>query len=203
VKVDNVVAEQPGTTAFDVTVTNGNASTTTTYRLLPTGANVPFPTGVSPVFAGVPPQTTPPGEAPRPTGVPPGLYLARVASPGAVAFTPPFPGLVMARFPLDLGSSFDAAASDGATSMSWRSTVKAKATVDACGTPLDAYQIELANGRSTTANGAENVTFTSTLMMGTQYGGLLLAQSTSAIGTQGAVGVSRDVSITLDQEPQT
>lgn len=194
VEVANIVNEATGGSTFDLTVTNGNASTTTTYRVLPLGVAAP----ASPV---APPQTVP-SNAPKPSPASPGLYVARVSSPGAVAFNPGAPGILVARFPLDLGTVVDSAGSDGATTTSWRSTVKAKETVDACGTPIDTYRIELTDGRTTTGNNAEAVTFTSVINLGTQYGGLPLFQKTDASGTRGTTAITRSVQLTFDQEPK-
>ena len=193
VVVGNIATEPSGATTFDLTVTNGNASTTTTYRVLPLGVTAP----AAPV---APPQTVPPN-APKPSPAAPGLYVARVSSPGAIAFQPAAPGILVARFPLDLGTVIDSTGTDGATTTSWRSTVKAKETVDACGTPIDTYRIELTEGRTATGNNAETVTFTSVINLGTQYGGLPLFQKTDASGTQGTTAITRSVQITFDSEP--
>lgn len=208
VKIDAITTEVTGGFTYDMTVTNGTASTTTTYRVLPVGAPVNAPGNVNPaVNAGppvgnVPPATKVPDEAPRPTGAPPGFYLAKVASPGALAFQPAPPGIPIARFPIDLGTVFDAAGSDGATTMSWRSTVQPKATVDACGTPIDTYTVELSQGRIARGSTTESLTFTSLYNLGTQYGGLPLLLKSDVAGTAtGTTPVSRTEMMTINQEP--
>lgn len=196
-----VTVEQPQSEpadgfTFRVTVENAaTAATTTTYRVLPTGASADPP--ASPVSP--PPEA---GSPPRPTGVPAGLYLAEVAQAGStISFRPQFPGIPIVRTPIDLGTTFDAVGTDGATTMSWRSKVVAKANVDACGTFLDSYVVELTNGRITGGEDAEAVTFTSRMNIGSQFGGLILHMATETTGMAGSTPVNRTVTMTVNSKP--
>lgn len=196
-KVQNILAE-PASSTFDIAVGIGNVTTTSTYRILPMGAYQ------APPNPPVAPPTQPPSDAPRPNaGVPPGLYLAGVSSPGSPALRLAFPGIPIVRFPIDRGATFDASGSDGNTTMSWRSVVGPKVTVDACGTPIDTYTVDLLNGRITTVGSQEVLTFTTNYALGTQYGGLPLFQKTTITGNQGTASVRREVTMTANVEPKT
>jgi hypothetical protein len=177
---------------FQMKVENANTgTTTTTYRVIvPTQSGTPD----------VPPLVD---DVVRPSTAPSGIYLAKVATEGDIrSFEPQFPGIQIARLPLDLGTVFDAAGSDGTTTMSWRSRVKEKANVDACGTLLDSYVIELSNGQIASAQHTELLEFKSTLHIGTQYGGLLLSIATETSGTTAPdIPVSRVVNMTISREP--
>lgn len=197
--VGSPMQEAAGTTTFDFTVKNGNAETTSTYRIVPLGVSPSPP--APPSAGGV--TATVPNDAPKLSPAAPGLYLARVSSPGSVGFTPTAPGILVTRFPIDLGTTIDTSGTDGVTTTSWRTTVKAKETVDACGTPIDTYRIELSNGRTVTGKNAESITFTGVINLGTQYGGLPLFQRTDATGTQGTAAITRSVQLTFDSEPAT
>lgn len=193
VKVEPSAVDPAGNFTFDMTVENGKTeTTTTTYRVITTEAGASVPPGVVP------------NDAPRPSGSTAGIYLARVATSGNVKpFLPQFPGIQVVRLPLDLGTTFDAAGTDGTTTMSWRSTVKEKRNVDACGTPLDSYVIELTNGRITSGEDAEALTFTSTIWLGSQFGGLPLRIATATTGTSPPdIKITRNVEMTIDREPQ-
>lgn len=192
VKIQPSAVDPAGNFTFDMTVENAKTeTTTTTYRVITTEGGTAVPSEVPP-------------DVPRPSGFAAGIYLARIAGAGDVKpFEPQFPGIQVARLPLDLGTVFNAAGSDGVTTMSWRSTVKEKKNVDACGTPLDSYVIELTEGTITGGQDAERLTFTSRINFGTQYGGLPLQMETTTEGTAAPdIAITRTVSMTVNAQPQ-
>lgn len=211
VKITQPTAEPLGGFTYKMTVENAaTGATTTTYRYFPTGTNtVASPTTGTPVPLPKPPSppaTTPPtlGNPPSdPAGIPAGLYLTAVEEANStVAFRPQFPGIPIVQAPMTTGDSLDAVGTDGITTMSWRSTVLGKTSVDACGTLLDSYLVELTDGRISGGERNETVNFTSRMHIGPQFGGLVLASSTSANGTaQGGMLVNRSSAITIATKP--
>ena len=136
----------------------------------------------------------------------PGLYILRVQSTradGSSTAFEPAPSLQLAALPLERGAVVEARGVDPltATSMSFTSTVAGKARVDACGEPLDSFTLELTDGQLISPT--QDLTFESTYAVGTQYGGLLLRESTAFAGTDGDAGVSRTNTATISQVPLT
>ena len=168
----------PSDFTFDVADSLGDVTTTTTYEVV-TSALVP-------------------------TAVPAGIYLKAVKSArGAQTSTfAPSPSLLLAAFPLVRGASVTSSGVDPvtATAMRFTATVTGKARVDACGTPLDSWTVSLTQG--TLVSPTENLTFTATYALGTQYGGLVLADATAFQGTEGSDGVSRDDAATITTAPR-
>ncbi len=194
-KVGNILAE-PASFTYDIAVTAGTDTRTTTYRVLPMGAYT-APPG-APV-GGVP---APPPEAPKPnTGVPPGFYLAGVSSTGLPALKLAFPGIAIVRFPIDRGATFDSSGTDGNTTIKWRSIVGPKITIDACGTPLDTYSVDLTMGMMTTAGSPQVANFTTNYALGTQYGGLPVYVSSTVTGNEGTATSKRESTMTINSEP--
>lgn len=185
VTVDHVVTESTGWT-FDVTTANAAVPPTkTTYRVLAAGVDRP------PTIVVTPPN--PPSTVPRPNGAAPGLYLA--ATEG---FAPPFPGLAMARFPLELGDVFDASATDGPTTRTHRVAVERKAVFDACGTPIEVWVLTSTGNVVTTADGAaQTVEVTEFFSLGPQYGGLFLSHRSDAR----SAGAAKSVTLQASREP--
>ena len=162
--------------AFDVTETLGNITTTTRYFV-----------------------TT---SQPLPTDPEPGLYLDSVTSSSGTDFRPT-PSLKLASLPLVRGATHEARGIDPrtATAMSFLSTVTGKARVDACGVPLDSFTLELTEGQVISPE--QNLEFESTYAIGTQFGGLILRESTSVAGTIEGAGISRSLTSTTNQVPKT
>jgi hypothetical protein len=239
VKVQNrKLFETVLSSTWDVAVTLGAATTTTSYRTLyigydelaaqligPPPATAPTPAAlwgtaddtaqggqrVNPRVTtpktgqSLPPYPEGPGSAVQGNDHPlsAGLYITKVQGSGdTVPFTPPAPGILLAKYPLAVGSSIDSTATDGTTTMTFHSTIGQKATVYACGTPLDSWTIELTNGRVATANGPQVVEFSATYQVGTQYGGLILSDVTAVSGNQGATHVERQLSTSITEEPK-
>jgi hypothetical protein len=83
--------------------------------------------------------------------------------------------------------------------MQFTSTVSGKARVDACGTPLDSWILEVKDGKLISPT--QNLDFSSTYYLGTEYGGLMLRERTAFAGTDGSDGVSRTNTATITSEP--
>jgi hypothetical protein len=187
VTVGGVKSEQTGWT-FDVTMSNAAVpDSTTTYRVVTTGVDTRGP-GLPVV---VPPR--PPEGAPRPSGVGPGLYLA-----AAEGFHPPFPGVAMARFPLELGDEFDSSATDGPTTYRQHVSVERKSIVFACGTPLDVWMLSISGQTTTTGPGSAPpvvADFSQVVGLGTQYGGLFVLHRTVARSATASKSVNLEAAV--------
>ena len=177
--VGNVVRVSDTQFTFDVSELLADVTTTTTYDV---------------VQAAV-----------VPAALPAGIYLKQVKSVrGQTSSTfAPSPELELAAFPLVRGASVTSSGVDPqtATSMRFTSTVSGKARVDACGTPLDSWILEVKDGKLLSPT--QNLDFQSTYFMGTQYGGLMLRDRTAFTGTDGAEGVSRTNTATITTEPSS
>ena len=142
---------------------------------------------------------------PLPTDPAPGLYVYDVTSRGSdgqeSVFTP-VPSLQLAGFPLVPGAVVEARGADATTQtvMTWTSTVTGKARVDACGTPLDSWVLDLSDGRLVSPT--QDLTFDATYSVGTQYGGIVLRDVVAFAGTDGDAGVSRSNTATIRSEPR-
>lgn len=177
--VGNVVRASETRFTFDVSELLGDVTTTTTYDV---------------VQAAV-----------LPAAMPAGIYLKQVKSvrgPSSSTFAPS-PELELAAFPLVRGASITSSGLDpqSATSMRFTSTVTGKARVDACGTPLDSWVLELKDGKL--LNPTQNLDFSATYNLGTEYGGILLRERTAFAGMDGADGISRTNTATISTVPRT
>jgi hypothetical protein len=177
--VGNIVRSSDTSFTFDVAELLGDVTTTTTYDVV--------------------------GTAVVPAALPAGIYLKQVKSVrGQSASTfAPSPELELAGFPLVRGAAVTSSGVDPqtATSMRFTSTVTGKARVDACGTPLDSWVLELTGGKL--INPTQNLDFSATYNVGTEYGGLLLRERTAFAGTDGSDGVSRTNTATITTTPKT
>ena len=163
---------------FDVAETLGDVTTTTTYDVVQR----------------------------QPVGSPfaPGLYIAKIVSrdsSGQESVFEPAPELQLAAFPLVRGARVESRGVDPRTqtAMSFVSTVTGKARVDACGEPLDSFTLDLTEGRLISPT--QDLEFTSTYAIGTQYGGLVLRETVAFAGQDGDAGVSRTNTSTISQVP--
>ena len=177
--VGNIVRSSDTNFTFDVSELLGDVTTTTTYDVV--------------------------GTAVVPAALPAGIYLKQVKSVRGQSSSTfaPSPELELAAFPFVRGASLTSSGVDpqSATSMQFTSTVTGKARVDACGTPLDSWVLELKDGKL--INPTQNLTFSATYNMGTEYGGLLLRERTAFAGTDGSDGVSRTNTSTITTAPKT
>jgi hypothetical protein len=171
--------ETPNGFLFDVSESLGDITTTTTYDVVQR----------------------------QPVGSPfaPGLYIARITSKdgsGQQSVFEPAPELQLAAFPLVRGARVEARGVDPRTqtAMSFVSTVTGKARVDACGEPLDSFVLDLTEGRLVSPS--QDLEFTSTYAVGTQYGGLVLRETVAFAGRDGDAGVSRTNTSTISQVPR-
>jgi hypothetical protein len=177
--VSNIVRTSDTSFTFDVAELLGDVTTTTTYDVV---------------------QATV-----IPAALPAGIYLKSVKSvrgQSTSTFTPS-PELELAAFPLVRGASVTSSGVDPrtATSMRFTSRVSGKARVDACGTPLDSWVLDLTEGKL--INPTQNLDFSATYNLGTEYGGLLLRERTAFAGTDGPDGVSRTNTATITSTPST
>lgn len=170
------VVNSPSGFTYEVAASLAGTVTTTGYQVI-TSAAVP-------------------GEA--------GFYVTFVdtkAPSGATArFRPPLP-MKLLEFPIVAGNRVTAAGTDpiSATTVSWTTSVGPKVRVAACGTPLDAITVDLVGGR---VDGPEtNVDFSAKYSIGTQFGGLLLADSLTVQGREGLDTVSRKIDSIISTEP--
>lgn len=176
--VGNVVRSSDTNFTFDVSELLGNVTTTTTYDVV--------------------------GTSLVPAALSPGLYVKQVKSvsgPSTSTFAPS-PELELAAFPLVRGASVSSSGVDpqSATSMQFTSTVTGKARVDACGTPLDSWVLDLTAGKLLSPT--VNLDFTATYDVGTQYGGLFLKDRSSFRGTDDNGGVDRTLTSTITTTPK-
>jgi hypothetical protein len=142
------------------------------------------------------PVSTVPGEA--------GLYVTSMHTAdgaGATAqFDPPLP-LKLAEFPLVQTNTVTAAGTDPrtGTAVSWTTTVGQKRRVAACGTPLDAFTLELTGGRVDSPQ--THVDFTVTYAIATQFGALSIYDHRVITGLEGIDQASRDITSTAAADP--
>jgi hypothetical protein len=176
--IGNVARSSSTNFTFDVAELLGNVTTTTTYDLV----------GVSLL----------------PAARPPGMYLKQVRSVSGSStstFTPS-PELQLASFPLVRGASVSSSGVDpeSATTMQFTSTVTGKTRVDACGTPLDSWVLDLTAGKLLSPS--VNLEFSATYDVGTQYGGLFLRERSTFRGTDSNGGVDRALTATITTAPK-
>jgi hypothetical protein len=176
--VGNISRSSQTAFSFDVSELLGDVTTTTTYDVI--------------------------GSSLLPAGLPPGIYIRQVRSVrGASTSTfAPSPELELAAFPLVRGAAVTSSGVDpqSATSMQFTATVTGKARVDACGTPLDTWVLDLTAGK--VLSPTQNLDFTATYDVGTQYGGLILRDRTVFTGTDSGDGVSRNNTATITTTPR-
>jgi hypothetical protein len=205
-----------GDYTFAIRVRAGSQLTVTTYEVVPTGVEIdgqPVPPDLlgttNAVIATVNANT---GEnIPEVSGDPaplgqPGLFLAGVAGTGQTTFQPKSP-LQLVAFPVTLGAAFSTAGSDGTTTMSYTSTVAKQVKDNACGVPVQAWDISLTGGRLLTEDSSgspQDVSFTRELDVATQFGGLIVGDDSSITGTTVPnVAVNLTKVFTIDRLPRT
>jgi hypothetical protein len=176
--VSNITRSSDTVFSFDVADLLGDVTTTTTYDVV--------------------------GSSLLPAGLPPGLYIRQVKSVRGTSTSTfaPSPELELAAFPLVRGAAVTSSGVDprSATSMTFTATVTGKARVDACGTPLDTWVLDLTAGK--VLGPTQNLDFTATYDVGTQYGGLILRDRTLFTGTDNGEGVSRNDTANITTTPK-
>lgn len=121
----------------------------------------------------------------------PGVYLVRTDTPAKLTPTLSlpvdfeYPGLKLTSLPMQPGQSFHTAGTDGATTMSYTSTVSQdRPRVDACGDLIDAYQIDLegtVSQPSETTGQPVSGDFTAAYAIAPQFGGLIVEETTRVV----------------------
>lgn len=167
---------------FEVAATLGGLTTTTTYRT-------------------VPELSTPPVES----GGRPGLFIQaiRVTQEGREVsrFEPPSP-LMLLPFPVKEGDTGVSSGTDPTTGVtySYRYTVGARERADACGKLVDAFTVNVSDGRIV---GIRNtlVGFSASYAVATQYGGITVKESVDIVTTEVGTGTERVVTSTINQVP--
>ena len=166
---------------FDVTVSEFEAATSTTYEVARRGAEN-------------------------------GLYIAQIRSSdpfGTSAFTPSAP-VKMLPFPANTGLRWSSAGTDplhGIT-LSIHGLVLGKTRVNACGTPLDAWLVEVGEdpqtGQPSRIVGPDkSVVITGTYAVGTQFGGLILAEDITLRGSDSGEPVEITTTATINDHRPT
>ncbi len=167
-----------GDFAYDVSERIGDTTTTTSYRVVN--------------------QTTRPGQDT-------GIFIVKMtytrADGSASAFTP-VPSLKLASLPLLRGATTDQRGVDAQTQtvMSFTSTVEGKARIFACGEPLDTWTIHQTDGQFISPT--QNLTFDASYQLGTQFGGIILADSVAFKGSDGDASIQRSKRATIAAVPR-
>jgi hypothetical protein len=130
-------------------------------------------------------------------------------SNGTSTFTPTTP-IPVVQTPIG-SNSFTGMGTDGTTVMTFTSTVKKRANVNACGTKVEGIEVALTDGRiaGPGADGkTQQVAFTENLVFGFQFGGIPV-QDTGRISSAtvpGAAGLadqaSREFAFTVNSVPK-
>ncbi len=173
------VAGSAGAFTYDVSERIGDTTTTTSYRVRSQ--------------AGLPDLDA-------------GIFIDKMTyarADGSASNFTPVPPLKLATLPLLRGATTDQRGVDAQTQtvMSFTATVEGKARVFACGEPLDTWTIHLANGQLVSPT--QNLTFDATYQMGTQFGGIVLADSVAFQGDDGDAGIQRSKRATIASVPRT
>jgi hypothetical protein len=182
--IGNVVSDWTGGFTYTQSVVSGDSTTASTYRIVPSANTAPTQlTGAT---------------------VEPGIYLASIGGVGVPAFRAPDPGLELLSFPVIPNHTLSATATYGTRTISYTATVQGLDTINACGTPVAAWVVQLTDGTisDTAISGADGTQhFTATYDIGTQYGGIILASATQVTGTDAGTPVSRSLVTALTTQP--
>lgn len=161
--VSNIVnAAEGGGFTFEVAIPDpaSGLTTTTTYHVYPS--------------------------QPQPIDPTPGIYIDAVVSErgGTVEQTfTPVPPLLLMQFPAAIDVTWSSRGVDPQTQtvMQFDARIARQGVVDACGTKLAAWVVDVTNGSITSPT--TQVTFSATLHIAPQYGGLVLADNVLQTGT--------------------
>lgn len=157
--VENPAAD--GDFTFDVVIPDrAGGNTTTTYHVYP--------------------------NQPTPADPDPGLYIEQVVTrvPGEEPETfTPTPSLLLLPFPAATGATWSARGVDPLTQtvQQFDAKIVSRDVVDACGTKLQAWRVEVTAG--TTTSPTADLTFSAKLWIAPQYGGLILKDDVQQEGT--------------------
>jgi hypothetical protein len=116
----------------------------------------------------------------------------------------PKPELQLLPFPAVTGTRFNAAGSDGVTSIQYEGVVAATERVDACGENVDGTTVKLENGHAVSQRAEEGAdlaeVFNATYVIATQYGGVLLRSEFHGASPD-AAGPTRDLFSVISRAP--
>lgn len=163
---------------YDVSELIGDTTTTTTYRVLNDEL------------------APPPGK---------GLYLVKLSyrrSDGKPAQFAPIQPILLAALPLLRGAASDQRGIDPQTQtvMTFTTTIEGKARVYACGVALDTWTVHLTKGVLTSPS--QDLQFDATYQLGTQFGGIVLADAVAFTGTDNGDGLQRSNRATIASVPR-
>ena len=172
------VQPRQGAFSYDVAERIGDVTTTTSYDVVNEAA--------------LPGQET-------------GLFITGTTyarADGTTATFTPVPALKLAALPLLRGATTDSRGVDAQsqTAMSFTATVEGKARVFACGTPLDTWTIHLTAGRLISPT--QDLDFDATYQLGTQFGGIVVADAVAFQGTDAGAGIERSNRATISAVPR-
>ena len=161
-RVDNLAPGPGGVVGFDVGIAEAGVTTTTTFQI-------------------------------RRSGVEDGLYIAQIRSDGSggtSAFTPSA-AVKMLPTPTVRGMRWSSVGTDplGGITMVINGYVTGKTRVNACGTPVDAWQVEVGTDPQTgqpsrIVKPSGDVTITGTYAVATHLGGLIVAEDLTLDGRE-------------------
>jgi hypothetical protein len=196
---------------YDVGTAKGNTTTTMSYLVIPesstpgAGTSVVDEGTVNGLGIGRVNRSIP-GQA--------GLHLQRITTvepDGTVGVMRPEPPLLLLPFPVILGVEWDTQGTDQAsgTTIEFHAqvgrrneegSVAPKVRVDACGEFLDAWMVEISDGSAIGVS--TDLTFSATLAIGTQFGGLVLEDAVEYGGALNGLTVSSSNRAVIKSEPE-
>lgn len=212
-----------GSYTFDVIETYNGVNVTTSYKVVPTGANggaVPPPEPQPPDIIINPPTLPPepsPTLAPQNTSVQAGLYLTGMqgrltaGDSSDVTFNPT-PAVLLMPFPAQPQLVYQGGGVDGANGEAYSETppqggvIQQPARVATCdGNVVDSWEtiIQGTIGEARNTSGAQTA-FTLTLYVATQYGGIIVGDHLTENGTdqRSQRKYTYDVTSNIDSVPQ-
>jgi hypothetical protein len=186
--ISQVATDSNGDFTFSITENLGFVQTTTSYQVVPSDS---YPHGAGASTTGAP------GTA--------GLFVTAVSQRDAAGKSTfaPSPALAVVNFPVASGNSLTARGADpvNGEAESYDATVAGLTRVNACGKWLQAVQVNITSGAFDSAS--EQLQFTQTLYLATQFGGIPVAETDSVSGTEGSDSVSYHNTSTIDSTPRT
>jgi hypothetical protein len=147
-----------------------------------------------------------------------GIYLTAMSDDAGSAFTPNSPGVLIMPLPATQGTTFQGAGTSPTTAQTMEvdptSKINGHGRVNACGTVLDAWEVQIvgkmvdaaSNGcpAGTTTCGQQK-DFTLTVEFATQFGGLMIADHLVETGTDQTTGQTfvYDIAATINVKPNS
>ena len=146
-------------------------------------------------------------DQPNPVDPTPGIYIDQtvITQPGKQPRTfTPVPSLELLQFPASPGVSWSARGVDPSsqTVMGYDATITRKDIVDACGTKVEAWVVDISNGTVTNPIANTNVSFQMSIEIAPQYGGLSVLDKLNRTGTEQGEPVSTVNTSRITSEPK-